>query len=114
MRRAARAAAGRDRPPGRTPGRRAGDAPRCGGAARRRLDIYKRDSANISGSSLDIYKRDSANISGSSLVQRGVTTTLDLAALDLQTEGDSLRDNVCSDTTAFAIKRSQIVIHARS
>ncbi|XVQ86968.1 replication initiator [Microbispora siamensis] len=43
MRRAARAAAGRDRPPGRTPGRRASDAPQCGGAPRRRLDSYERN-----------------------------------------------------------------------
>ncbi|GAA0382836.1 hypothetical protein GCM10009530_37020 [Microbispora corallina] len=41
VRRAARAAAGRDRPPGRTPGRRAGEGPQCGGAARRRLDDYR-------------------------------------------------------------------------
>ncbi|GLX05446.1 hypothetical protein Misp03_23730 [Microbispora sp. NBRC 16548] len=45
VRRAARAAAGRDRPPGRMPGRRAGAGPRCGGAPRRRLDSQKGNSA---------------------------------------------------------------------
>jgi len=44
---AARAAAVRDRPPGRTRGRRAGEVPRSGGAPRRRLDPYKSNSAEI-------------------------------------------------------------------